>query len=58
MTDEREQQEVELVESFKEILKGLQAEIREEKAIREQSESTMLNLIEDTCGKLASQAQF
>ena len=46
------------MESFKEILKGLQAEIREEKAIREQSESTMLNLIEDTCGKLASQAQF
>ena len=49
---------MELGETFKEILKGLQAEIREEKAIREQSESTMLNLIEDTCGKLASQAQF
>ena len=52
MTDEREDQEVQLVESFKEMLKKIQGEIQDERVEREQSEEALLTLMETTCSKL------
>ena len=46
MQDEREDQEVSLVESFKEICKKIQQEIQEERADRENSEEALLTLME------------
>ena len=56
MTDEREDQEVQLVESFKEMLKGIQSEISSERVEREKSEEALLTLMENTCSKLNKQA--
>ena len=58
MTDEREDQEVQLVESFKEILKKIQGEIQQERQDREQSEEALLTLMESTCAKLSRQASM
>ena len=46
MTDEREDQEVQLVESFKEMLKSIQGEISQERTDREKSEEALMTLME------------
>ena len=58
MTDEREDQEVQLVESFKEMLKKIQGEIQDERVDREEAEEALLTLMERTCSKLSQQAQM
>ena len=58
MTDEREDQEVQLVESFKEMLKKIQGEIQAERTTRENSEEALLTLMEQTCAKLSKTAQM
>lgn len=41
-----------MVEMFKDILKKIQSDIEKEKREREQSQEALLNLMEETCGKL------
>ena len=55
-TTERESQEVDMVEMFKDILKQIQSDIEREKREREQSQEALLNLMEETCSKLSYQA--
>jgi len=45
-----------MVEMFKDILKQIQNEIEREKYGREQSQESLLQLMEETCSKLSTQA--
>ncbi len=45
-----------MVETFKDILKQIQQDIEKEKREREQSQESLLSLLEETCSKLSGQA--
>jgi hypothetical protein len=43
-----------MIETFKEMICKIKAEIDNEKALREEADDNLLKLLEETCTKLAS----